>query len=240
MDRNSNYFYISGFISLSLFGLFLSLFIFMMLNKSEIESYALKKDNFISISLETPKLKSTKAPKKVAKSAVETINDTPSENIDIDDLFNDVWTKKIVHKQPKKKPINSKRLQEIQKKIKTSQVNDTKSISEKVVDLENNKNKDENQNSSTANAVNEYLAKIQALVYKYFRVPANSEGNSVKTVIELTALGKVIDFRVLTYSSNAALNEEVDKIKHRLKSVIFPINPQNKTSRTTVILISKE
>jgi len=49
-----------------------------------------------------------------------------------------------------------------------------------------------------------------------------------------------MDFRILNYSANDALNSEVDKIKNRLKSVVFPINPQNRSFNTKVILKSKE
>ena len=100
-------------------------------------------------------------------------------------------------------------------------------------------NKQTRQNS-TADEVNEYLARIQAIVYSHFRVPVNSEGNSVKTVIELNTLGKVLDFRVLNYSPNEALNAEADKIRERLIYITFPKNPEKKSSRTIVILISKE
>jgi protein TonB len=113
-------------------------------------------------------------------------------------------------------------------------------MSEKVDNLDNVKTNSKNKNSSTADQVNGYLAKIQAIVYQYFQVPSNSQGNSVKTVIELNSLGKVIDFRVLTYSANESLNSEVDRIRERLKYVVFPKNPQNKSSRTIIILVSKE
>ncbi len=240
MDNNSKYFYLSGFISLSLFTLFLFSFAFVLFKPTLAKTFALKKDNYISISLEIPKIQSRDA-KKVQKSTTLTTS-TPvaSKNVDINNLFNDVWTKKIVHKKEKPKTFNNKRLLEIQKKIKKTQNKTVESLSEKVNNLESVKTNNENKASSTAEQVNEYLAKIQAIVYQYFKVPANSEGSSVKTVIELNSLGKVLDFRILSYSDNEALNREADKIKERLFSVIFPKNPQKKSSRTIVILISKE
>jgi len=240
MADNSRNFYLSGLISLSFFALILFSFIIMMFKPSKIDTFALKKDNFISISLEIPKVQ-TKSVKKQEKAAViqESV-EVPNENIDVNNLFSDVWTKKIVHKKEPKKEVNSKRLSEIQKKIKTTKKNEVKSMSQKVNNLDNVKTNSENANSSTADQVNEYLAKIQAIVYEHFHVPSNSEGNSVKTVIELNSLGKVIDFRILTYSANEALNSEADRIRERLKYIIFPKNPQNKSSRTIVILVSKE
>jgi len=240
MVDNSKYFYLSAFISLLLFLLFLFSFLMMMFKPSKINSFALNKDNFISITLETPKEK-TKTIKKIETvSTVEKSTDTPSENIDVNNLFNDVWTKKIVHKKTPKKKINSKRLNEIQKKIKITEKNSVESLSEIVKNIENVKTNNEMSNRSTAEQVNEYLAKIQAIVYQHFHVPANSEGSSVKSVIELNALGKVTDFRILKYSDNEALNYEADRIAKRLKYIVFPKNPQNKSSRTIVILVSKE
>lgn len=237
MDNNSNYFYISGFISLSLFGIIFALFIFTLFSVKKIDAYALKKDNYISISLDVSPVPS-KNKKSQDATPIEKVSDTPSENIDVNDLFSDVWTKKIAKKEIKK--VNSKRIMQIQQKIKKVKSNSVKSISEKVNNLDDRESNQEAKSASTAHEVNEYLAKIQALVYQYFNVPANSQGNSVKTVIELNALGKVLDFRVLEYSSNSALNQEVDKIKERLKNVIFPVNPEKKSTRTVVILISKE
>ena len=240
MASNNNYFLLSGFIAFSLFALFLFSFVIMMFQPSKINAYALKKDNYISISLVTPKIKTTQAKRQEKVSKTQTSIPVESKNIDIDDLFSDVWTKKIVKTKKLTKPDNLKRILDIQKKIKTTQDNDVKSISEKVNNLENVKTNKESEASSSAQEVNEYLAKIQAIVYKYFKVPHNSQGNSVKTVIELNAFGKVLDFRVLSYSSNKALNDEADKIKARLEHVIFPKNPQNRSTRTVVILISKE
>jgi len=240
MASNNNYFFLSGFIAFSLFALFLFSFLIMMFQPSKINTFALKKDNYISISLVTPKIQTAQAKRQEKISQVQTSTPTEKQNIDIDDLFSDVWTKKIVKSKKQKKSDNSKRILDIQKKIKTTQDNNVKSISEKVNNLENVKTNEESEASSTAQEVNEYLAKIQAIVYQYFKVPHNSEGNSVKTVIELNAFGKVLDFRVLTYSANEALNREADKIKARLEHVIFPKNPQNRSTRTVVILISKE
>ena len=240
MASNNNYFLLSGFIAFSLFAFFLFSFVMMMFQPSKMNSFALKKDNYISISLVTPKIQKAQAKHQEKVSQTKSSVPVESKIIDIDDLFSDVWTKKIVKTKKQAKSDNSRRILEIQKKIKTTQDNNVKSISQKVNNLENIKTNNESEASSTAQEVNEYLAKIQAIVYKYFKVPHNSEGNSVKTVIELNAFGKVLDFRILSYSANQALNDEADKIKAKLEHVIFPKNPQNRSTRTVVILISKE
>ncbi|RLA78719.1 MAG: hypothetical protein DRG78_14435 [Epsilonproteobacteria bacterium] len=241
MAKNSTYFYLSGFISFTLFIFFIFIILFMMLNSTVVDTYALQKDKFISVSIEIPEIvKKTKnqnvdiAPKeKLVTQKVQKV-----EEVDVTDLFSDVWTKKI--KKEKVKPKDTKRILEIQKKIKTSKNKDKESITQKIKNLENSNQSSENRPTSTANEVNEYLAKINAIVYQNFNPPQNTEGNSVKAVIELSTIGKVIDFRILTYSSNSLLNKECDKIKSRLRRIVFPINPQNKSSKTIVILTSEE
>jgi len=238
MARNNLYFYISGFISISLFLFFLSLIIYTLFEKSNIDIFALQKDNYISISLEMPKVqKSTK--KSIVTPVVQESAVEPSD-VNIDDLFSDVWTKSI--KKPKKieKKVDNRRILEIGKKSKTIDKKNTKVVEKKLTDGAMVNNSDDTQKRSSANEVNEYLAKIQALVYQNFVPPQNSQGHSVKAVIELSAIGKVIDFRILTYSANSSLNDECDKIKNRLMGVLFPINPQNKSGNYIVMLRAKE
>ncbi len=240
MDRNNSYFLVSGFISLTLFAFFLSLFFYMMFSSSKLKEYALNKDNYISVSIQLPKEKKTKSKKSVATPLVNPPQNKQTQEVDIDDLFSDVWTKNIKTKKINKKKIDKKRIQDIQKKIKTTTKNKTENISQKLQQITSNKADNENVQTSSADEVNEYLAKIQALVYKYFYPPANSQGHSVKAVINLSALGKVLDFRILQKSANMALNEESEKIKERLMSVVFPKNPQNKSGNYIIILTSKE
>ncbi len=225
----------------------------MMFVSSKAQTFALKKDNYISISIEMPIIETQKDKKSIKKmdnivSDVASIQEPiQAKDVNVEDLFSDVWTKKITKSKPQKKEkrvekklVNAKVLKELEKKIKTLEKSDKKQISKEFETVEKtSKDKDENK-VSTANEVNEYLAKINALVYKYFYPPSNSQGHSVKTVIELSAIGKVEDFRILSYSANDALNKECEKIKVRLMSVIFPLNPKNKSSRTIVILTSEE
>ena len=209
----------------------------MLFSSSKIDAYALKKDNYISISLDVSAVQ-TKISKKAVVTPKEKIQSiSEAKEVDIGDLFSDVWTKDIkIEKQEKK--VDNKRLDLILKKIKTKDKNNVKSISENVQSNEADTSADENKKSSTGDEVNEYFAKIQAIVYKHFYPPKNSQGHTVKAVIELSAIGKVMDFRILTYSANAALNDECNKIKNRLSGVLFPVNPNNNSFSTIVNITS--
>ncbi len=207
----------------------------MMLSKSKNDIFALKKDQFISISLEVPKIQSNN--KKSIVSAVSENSIAKPKDVNIDDLFSDVWTKKIKKQKKIKKIVNNRRLLEIQKKSKIID-EDSKKPSLDNIEKDDSANKSEEMNkASTANVVNEYLAKIQALVYRNFSPPLNSQGYSVKAVIELSAIGKVMDFRILNYSANSDLNNECDKIKGKLIGVLFPANPENKSFSVIINLI---
>ena len=221
----------------------------MMFSSSKTKTFALKKDNYISISLSSVKTQIKSVKKDVAKPVKKIIKKTSIEDspiaeapeVDIGNLFSDVWTQDIKKINKKVKKIDNKRYQKIEKRIKTLKVTNKASVASQVINKINTKEiSDKNTNASTANEVNEYLAKIQALVYQYFYPPQNSQGHSVKAVIELSSIGKVLDFRILNYSANQALNEECDKIKSRLIGVVFPVNPQNKSDNYIVILTSKE
>jgi len=238
MDRSNPYFIISGLISLSLFTLFLVLFIVMMLANPTIKNFALNKDTYVSISLETVVVPTKKANKNtvIKKEEVKTIEEV--KEVDIGNLFNDVWTKDIKIEKKQENNVINKRLELIQKKILKTKENNVQSVEEVVQNESARRVEEETKKSSSGNEVNEYLAKIQAIVYKYFEPPANSQGHTVKAMIELSSYGKVLDFRILTYSENPALNKECDMIKERLLGVLFPSNPQNQSFTTTVLITS--
>ncbi len=211
----------------------------MMFKSNKIISYALKKDNYISVSLDIVQVETKTSEKAVIETkekVLEVKENIVKEKVNIDNLFSDVWTKKIDKKVIKDKIVNKRNLQEISKKIKTTSENKTKPV------VENN-NKAENIDDkqakiSTGDEVNEYIAKIKALVYDNFFPPNNSQGHKVIVVIELSSLGKVLDFRILKYSNNEALNSVSDNMKEKLMSVVFPINPNNSSKRVIINLIS--
>lgn len=210
----------------------------MMLSKDKINTFALNKDVYISISLDTTSISKKKSNKvlKIKKEEIKVKEEI--QELDIEDLFSEVWTKEIKIQKKEEKIINNKRLQLIQKKIKKTKENTGQEIKEMLENEKTQSKDNENKKTSSGDEVNEYLAKIQAIVYKHFIPPANSEGNSVKVVIELSTYGKLLDFRIIQDSSNQALNLECAKIKDRLRGVLFPMNPEGKSSRTVVNIIS--
>ena len=210
----------------------------MLFSSTNIKTFALKKETFVSISLDMIPTPTKKIKKEMILPKEEPQVAPQEKEVDIGDLFSDVWTKDIKIKKKKPKVLNNKRLELIKKKIKTKEKNSVTPISKNTTKNEADTIADEDKKSSAGDEVNEYLAKIQAIVYKYFYPPNNSEGHTVKAVIELSAIGKVLDFRILNYSNNQDLNDECDKIKKRLGSVLFPTNPLHTSSSTIVNITS--
>jgi protein TonB len=211
----------------------------MMTSSEVVREFALEKKEYISISIEIPKIEKNdvkKVPIEIDSNPV--VTPVEQKKVNVDDLFSDIWTKSIKKKKPKE--VDKRRLQEIAKKIEKAKDKKVQSIANK---YENAKIKSDNEKlskTSSANEVNEYFAKIQAIVYNYFYPPQNSQGHKVKAIIILGAFGKVLDFRILQYSSNLDLNNECDKIKSRLEHKLFPVNPDNESGKYIIILTSNE
>ncbi len=245
------YFFISGVLSLLLFFLFIVSFFYLLFSPHITKTYGMKKEKFVSISLEDiPKPKVTKTQKKQIKKTEQKVTkpkktsssklkrkkiDAVAQNVDVGSLFSDVWTKKINTKVKKQKRTDLKRIQEIDKKLGSITNKIDKKLTESKQKIQKSHTK-ELKAGSTGEEVNKYLAKIHAIVYDHFYPPSNSQGNVIKAVIELSPLGKVVDFRILNYSTNQALNKEADAIFQRLKNVIFPVNPGNEKARVIIVL----
>lgn len=87
--------------------------------------------------------------------------------------------------------------------------------------------------------IDDYLQNIEKIVMQYFEPPIGSKGNTTQLVITLNAEGNLLECRVLRYSSNQELNHESERMKEKLKKVVFPRNPDNMTSKIVVNLHSE-
>lgn len=221
---------------------------------NDVKSYALQKDDQVSISVNMASIqvdnvkKSIDKPveKEVEKPIVkevpneEAVVKTEKKEINIDNLFSQVTTKDIKKDDKKvEKELDKRVAQELSKKSTKAQENQVESLSSKMEKINSQVKSDKATKASTGSDVNEYRATIQALVYENFFPPENSQGKAALAVIELDAFGKMIDFRILTYSGDSLFNAECDKIKNRLKTVLFPKNPDGKPGTYKIQLMSE-
>ncbi len=247
MDREATFFYVSGLIAFTLFFGVLILFTQLLFMNDSVKNFALKKAEFLSVSImmNDPKPVSkplNKSPEPVQQKISEP---KPEKNAaapaDISSLFSNVQAKKVVYdKRAPVKQIKDAQISQIQKRIQTTQKRDS-DISKKLESLELIKMSSMGTPSaSTAKEVNEYLATIQGIVYENFFPPVNSEGNSAKIRIWLDANGELKNFRVLAYSGSTLFNTETDRLSQRLKPVKFPKNPDGRALSIDIILMAKE
>ena len=253
-NQDSRYFFISGFISLLTFLITLFLFAIVIFHKNSVETFALQKDNYISVSINMDTVTPTKNDAKpdpkptpiekpmpeVEPEVVTEIETTPDTvETDVSTLFDDVWTQSADTKVVKKeKKIDAKRLAAIEKRIKTKSSTKSQKASDTLKQFELVKPSIEMAGSSksTAPVVNEYLAKIHAQVKSMFYPPASTEGESAKVRIELDAYGSLVRYRILVASGSDMFNEEVKRLEQRLKQVKFPENPDHKSVTLNIIL----
>jgi len=254
-NQDDRYFYAGGFISLSLFVVILALFSYVVLHKKDNNVFAMKKDNYISVSLNAVPVKPSKNDAKPdpkptpveppkAEPEPEVAEATPEPvNTDVSSLFDDVWTQSADTKVVKKvEKVDAKRLAAIEKRIVTKKSQKSQKASESIKALSLVKPSIEvvGASASTAPEVNEYLAKIHALVKSKFYPPASTEGESAKVRVKFDAYGKLTGYRVLVYSRSTMFNEEVDHLQKRLARMKFPENPDKKSISLEIILTVEE
>lgn len=238
MDKQNNYFFISGFIAFFMLFLVLVLFSYVLFSSQKVKSYALKKDKAITVSI----IMNTRMNTKQEKAQSIQKEETPAPK-DVSSLFSSVWTKPV-DKLSQKKPelLDKDVLPQLVNKLKKSTQNNTDSLQAKVDNTKLVKAdvKVTSDDGSSGEEVNEYLAKIQGQIYNNFFPPANTQGQSAKILVRLSASGEVLDFRVLNYSGNELFNTEVDRLGKSIFTVKFPNNPDNKDGNYIITLVAKE
>lgn len=241
------YFFQSGIITFFFIGIILSFFMSNLLHSTKPDAFAMRKSDVISISLVdtptavskvvSPAVSASQQPVKEVES-VSKVSEPVQEVVpEIDDLFATVKTAKS-----KPKPIdNSKQMTELnalEEKILTTK-RDSK-LFDKVKTLELAKSGVKMVSSSTGPAVNEYNAKIQGIIYANFHPANGTEGFAARVRITLSPDGRLLSYRVISYSGNAVFNAEVDWLKERLRQVGLPKHPQGEEAVFEIILTAKE
>lgn len=251
--NNERYFFLSGLISFSFFLLLLFFIGYSVLQTTKIEQFAMIQSQFVSVSVALSESKAQPqeeavtsepapepAPEKVTPPEPEqSLPPKPEPVPDISDLFSQVKA----DKRPNKKPDETKRSEELNALEKEVLKSSSRSrLSEKVKNIELVKPslKMVVQGGSTGPVVNEYHAKIHALVYTHFNPPIGSGGQAARVRMVISAAGKLVGYKVIAYSGNSTLNSEIDWLKERLGSVVFPPHPEGRDAVLEFILTAKE
>jgi protein TonB len=258
VSQQDRLFYVSGGLSFGIFLLTLFLFASVLFSYDSAKSFALSKQDYVAVSLvsvplqkRTTKAKEKPAPvkeplpvKEPEPQTEEELITTPEAYEDASSLFENVWTQEVsAKKRPVKKPVtDTKRISTIEKRIKTAQKKQQHSAAQKIASVKLAKPSVSVQGSATSasSEVNEYYAKIQAIVYNHFNPPVNSEGNSAKVYLRLDADGRIKDARLLVPSGQPLFDNEVEALLRRLGSAVFPASPEGRPIELKIILTAEE
>jgi periplasmic protein TonB len=245
--HQKRYFFLSGLISLTFFIGLLLLVGYSLIFSPNVVQFAMLKSDVINVSIAISKTKVTKqtnpelaiTPRELKPIEKQEKVSKPVPVPDISDLFANVKPQKIVKKTTEERKENEQ-LNKLEKELLAPK--DNPKFTDKVNKIEFAKPsvKMIAQGGSTGPIVNEYHAKIQGLVYTYFRPPAGTAGDVARVRMTISATGKLISYKVITYSGNGLFNSEVDWLKDRLSSIHFPVHPEGKDAILEFILTAKE
>jgi len=239
--HQERYFFLSGMLSFSLFFVLVLLVGYSIAFSPKVEQFAMVKSDYVSVSIEAI---STPKPVNVASEPLPPVQEKapvaePEPIPEISDLFSQVKPQKV-SKKPVEEIRRNDQLSALEKEL--SKPNENARFTEKLnkVELVKPSVKLIAQGGSTGPVVNEYHAKIQGLVYTYFHPPSGTAGQVARVKMVISASGKLISYKVLAYSGNSVFNGEVDWLKERLGSVLFPSHPEGKDAIIEFILTAKE
>lgn len=249
--NDQRYFYLGGGIAFGFFTFLMVLIGFSIVSPSKIEQFALTQSQYVSVSIDISPHKPSPKPVPVAEPQTPDSKPTPVEEVkqqavesqnvpDISDLFSRVKPQKTV----KKENDSAQKLEALTafERQMSVRAQSTPRLAEKVKNtaLVTPSVKIVASGGSSGPLVNEYHAKIQALIYANYYPPSGSQGQSARVKIYIDASGKLSAYRVIVYSGNDPFNREVDGLSDRLRGVVFPPHPEGKNTVLEIILTAKE
>ncbi len=248
-SHNERYFFISGLISFSFFGVLVLLIGYSLVAATKIEQFAMTHSDVVSVSIADAVEITRSEPLEQSEPAEDlpvVEEETPAEAKspaepvpEISDLFAQVKpkneSKKNAEAQKRSEQLNALE-QELLKPKETSRISDKV----KKVELSKLGMKMVVQGASSGPIVNEYHAKIQGLIYARFHPPSGTQGQAARVRITIDAAGRLVSYKVLAYSRSSSLNGEVDWLGERLEAVSFPSHPEGRDAVIECILTAKE
>lgn len=241
----------SGVITFFILVLIFSFFVNGLLKTSKPDAFAMTKSDVISISLDDhPSSVFVKVPQRSEPSTpppeVEPKNEedtAPQEEVvkQVTPEINDLFATVKVSKTKPKTPDNTRQISELNAlEKKVLETNRDSKIFNKVKTLDLAKSGVKMMAPSSGPAVNEYNAKIQGIIYANFHPASGTEGYAARVRISLSPDGRLLAYRVISYSGSAVFNAEVDWLKERLRQVGLPPHPQGQEAVFEIILTAKE
>lgn len=229
--QNDRYFYLSGVISFTLFGLILAVIGFKFTFTPDIQQYGMTQSNTVTVSLDfspVPPINKSSESETVSEPIkplpepvpVEEKQEAmkPAEKVpDVADLFASV-------KSPKRSEEHTESLKQIKAldaiQEQVQAIRPTERFADKF------KSVNVVRGGSTGPVVDKYYAKILGIIDQNFNPPLGTAGNSATVVIVIDAEGRLKSFRILRYSGSDMFNAAVDRLKQKTSAERFPAHPE--------------
>jgi protein TonB len=247
-SNQERYFFLSGLISLTFFIVLVGLAGYSLILTPKIEQFAMVQSDIINVSIALSDAKATEEniPEPVIAPVEPEVIQEQEERVaesepvpEISDLFAQVKPDKAP-KKPKEDMKRQEQLNTLEKELLEKK--ETSRFTDKVskVELAKPSVKMVPQGGSTGPLVNEYHAKIQGLVYAYFRPPSGTAGEAARVRMKISASGKLLEYKIISFSRSGSFNGEVDWLKDRLNGIHFPEHPDGREAILEFILTAKE
>lgn len=229
--QEKGYFYLSGFISLSIY-LAICVSFLIYVNAPKAKKYDSAKTTVLELELISAKSDKKMVAKKTVKKKQEIVKKSTSlsqkqKSVDAKSLFAKVKTKakKTVDKNTNtvKESIDPSRFKsKFQKQKKT----DNSSVSKILNDVKTTTNMPKTASSGKGEK-HEYFSKIKQLLWQRWNPRLLEEGLVVKVLVIITSSGN-FDYRIIRYSKDERFDESLKEFLNAQKNETFPTHKINK------------
>lgn len=229
--QEKSYFYLSGFISVSVYLALCASFL-LYINAPKPKKFdSFSKTTVLELELISTKSNERKVAKKSVQKQQEVVKKSTSKSskqraVNAKSLFAKVKTtaKKVVEKEihTVKESIDPSRFKsKFQKQKKT----DNSSVSKLLSDVKTTTNMPKN-NASAKGETHEYFSKVKEILWQRWNPRLLEEGLVVKVLVMITNSGK-FDYRIVKYSKDERFDESLKEFLESQKNEAFPTHKIN-------------
>ena len=227
--REKSYFYLSGFLSLSIY-LAICISFLVYINAPKAKKFDSAKTTVLELELISTKSDERKVAKKTLQKEEKIVKKSTSksnkQNADFKSLFAKVKTKakKSVEKEVNtvKASIDPSRFKS---KFEKQKKTDNSSVSKLLNDVKTTTNMPKTQ-ASGAGEKHEYFSKIKQILWERWTPRLLEEGLVVKVLVMITNDGN-FDYRIIRYSKDERFDESLKEFLDTQKNETFPTHKIN-------------
>lgn len=227
--REKSYFYISGFLSVSVY-LAICVSFLLYINAPKTKKFDSAKTTVLELELISTKSNERKIAKKTVQKEQKIVKKSTSksdkQNADFKSLFANVKTKA---KKTVEKEINTAKASidpsRFKSKFEKQKKTDNSSVSKLLNDVKTTTNMPKTQASGKGEK-DEYFSKIKQILWERWNPRLLEDGLVARVLVMITNDGN-FDFRIIKYSKDERFDESLKEFLESQKSEVFPTHKIN-------------